>query len=105
MEERPGKRSEALKITDTTLVSVCTAALSWNRPDGGLVVRDRLAWRKPARCDSNTCVEVALDGDEVLIRNSTVPDVYLVFPRGEWRAFVRGLRERSPAIGDDRLAA
>lgn len=72
---------------------------------GVVVVRDRLAWRKPARCDSNQCVEIAVKGGEVLIRNSEVPDVYLAFPRGEWHAFLRGLREGIEGFAGDRLAA
>jgi Domain of unknown function (DUF397) len=72
---------------------------------GGVVVRDRLAWRKPARCDSSQCVEIAVQGGEVLIRNSEVPDVYLAFPRLEWHAFLRGLREATQGNAGDRLAA
>jgi hypothetical protein len=68
-------------------------------------VRDRLAWRKPARCDTSACVEIAVQGGEILIRNSEVPDVYLAFPRGEWHAFLRGLREGIHGKAEDRLAA
>ena len=71
----------------------------------GVVVRDRLAWRKPARCDSSQCVEIAYNGSEVLIRNSNVPDIHLAFPGDEWHAFVRDLRERSQGDAGDRLVA
>ena len=72
---------------------------------GVVVVRERLAWRRPARCDSNQCVEIAVEGGEVLIRNSEVPAVHLAFPRGEWHAFLRGLREGIHGNAGDHLAA
>jgi hypothetical protein len=46
-----------------------------------------------------------VQGGEILIRNSEVPDVYLAFPRGEWHAFLRGLREGTQGNAEDRLAA
>ena len=41
----------------------------------------------------------------MLIRNSEVPAVHLAFPRGEWHAFLRGLREGIHGNAGDHLAA
>jgi Domain of unknown function (DUF397) len=49
-------------------------------------------WRKSARCESSSCVEVAsLDG-LAGIRNSTDPQVHLVFGAADWSAFLAGVR-------------
>jgi len=52
---------------------------------------DNLAWRKSNGCDSNLCVEVAVAGDQVLIRNSAAPDVRLSLSHREWSTFVSWL--------------
>jgi Domain of unknown function (DUF397) len=56
----------------------------------------RAAWRKSsysAHANSN-CVEVAMAGRTVAVRDSKNPDeVYLAFASGEWRAFIRGVKE------------
>ncbi|GIH17026.1 DUF397 domain-containing protein [Rugosimonospora africana] len=52
-----------------------------------------LDWRKSRRCESGNCVEVAIDGDHVLMRDSTDPaGPRLRFDRSEWNEFLRGLR-------------
>jgi hypothetical protein len=52
-----------------------------------------LAWRRSSRCESGSCVEVALAGDGVAIRDSKHPGgANLLFTRGEWEAFVEGVR-------------
>ncbi|HEU4420964.1 MAG TPA: DUF397 domain-containing protein [Pilimelia sp.] len=49
-------------------------------------------WRKSARCESSSCVEVAsLDG-LAGIRNSTAPETHLVFGPADWSAFLAGVR-------------
>ncbi|MCO8273363.1 DUF397 domain-containing protein [Actinoplanes sp. TRM 88003] len=52
-----------------------------------------LEWRKTKRCTSGNCVEVALTGSHVLVRNSTSPDDVLSFTVEEWEAFVGGVKE------------
>lgn len=44
-------------------------------------------WRKPSRCDTSACVEVASSTDGVMVRNSTDPWVWLTFTAEEWAAF------------------
>lgn len=50
-------------------------------------------WRRSSACESSSCVEVAHVGRVVLLRNSQQPDGPVVtFDRGEWAAFVAGVR-------------
>ena len=50
-------------------------------------------WRRAARCDTGTCVEVARLDDVYLIRNSRDPEgVTLTFTALEWQAFAAGIR-------------
>ena len=52
-----------------------------------------LGWRRSGRCDSATCVEVAVDGDRVGVRDSKDPDgAVLWFSVEEWTAFLAGVR-------------
>lgn len=51
-------------------------------------------WRKSSQCGSNTCVEVARDGDRVLVRDSKDPErAPLEFTPAEWTAFLHGARD------------
>ena len=36
---------------------------------------EHLRWRRAKRCGSNTCVEVATDGEHYLIRDSKRPEI------------------------------
>ena len=49
-------------------------------------------WRKSARCESSSCVEVAKVNGLAAIRNSTDPQVHLVFGSADWSAFIAGVR-------------
>jgi hypothetical protein len=53
-----------------------------------------LDWRKSTRCDSGTCVEVALTVDRhVAMRNSTDPDgPVLTFSTDAWSAFIKDIQ-------------
>jgi hypothetical protein len=52
------------------------------------------AWRKSSHSNANGCVEVALLGDEVAIRDSKDPTGPVVmFTEHEWRAFLAGVRD------------
>ena len=53
-----------------------------------------LAWRKASRCESGTCVEVALAGGQIAIRDSKQPDgsPYLTFAPETWRGFIASVR-------------
>jgi hypothetical protein len=50
-------------------------------------------FRKSSFCGSSACVEVARDGDGVLVRDSKDPAAApLRFTADEWAAFVAGVR-------------
>ncbi len=54
---------------------------------------EHLRWRRAKRCGSNTCVEVATDGEQFLIRDSKRPEIEpLRFTETEWAAFLAGAR-------------
>ncbi|WP_229076430.1 DUF397 domain-containing protein [Actinoplanes sp. DH11] len=50
-------------------------------------------WRRSSRCADNSCLEIALRDDEVLIRNNRRPDRIVVATREEWRALVAGISD------------
>jgi len=51
------------------------------------------AWVKSSYCSSGGCVEVALAGDLVLVRDSkNVASPQLEYRRDEWAAFVAGVK-------------
>lgn len=52
----------------------------------GGVVADGLAWRK--LCDSGACVEIAVEGESVLMRNSLTPEAIIALTRVEWQEFL-----------------
>ena len=50
-------------------------------------------WRKSGQCESQNCVEVALDEAHVAIRNSAAPDgPFIEVTATAWRAFCAGVR-------------
>ena len=55
---------------------------------------ERIEWRKSIASGTSNCVEVAFVGDSVLVRHSWNPSgPILAFSRGEWSAFVTGVRK------------
>jgi predicted secreted Zn-dependent protease len=62
-------------------------------PNGTLAsVEPDLTWHKSSRCGNSTCVEIARDGNDYLIRDSKNPDQpALRFSSAEWSAFVAGV--------------
>jgi hypothetical protein len=53
-----------------------------------------LDWRRSSRCDSATCVEVAVAADAVGVRDGKDPDgAVLWFSLAEWSAFLAGARD------------
>jgi hypothetical protein len=53
-----------------------------------------LGWRRASRCGNSSCVEVAMRGDEIALRDSKLPDSpVLTYTRDEWRAFVAGVKD------------
>jgi hypothetical protein len=48
-----------------------------------------MSWKRSARCVSDHhCVEVDLTGENVLLRNSTRPEVVLELTRDQWRGLI-----------------
>jgi hypothetical protein len=58
--------------------------------DGG---DDRLRWYKSTRSADSDCVEVAVDGKNVRVRDSTSRGPELVFTAADWVRFVRDLTQ------------
>lgn len=55
-----------------------------------------MMFRRSTLCkaDSPQCVEVAgLNTEEVVVRSSTEPRLRIGFTRGEWLAFIEGVRQ------------
>jgi len=56
---------------------------------------NRPAWGRSSRCVGDEhCVEVAVHGQAVLLRNSTKPDAVLALSRHQWRDLIAWLRSR-----------
>ena len=52
------------------------------------------SWRKSSYSGAGDCVEVAVKGDEVAVRDSKFPEAgMLVFPVESWRAFIQWIVE------------
>lgn len=53
-------------------------------------------WRKARSCEANACVEVAIVGDRVAVRDGKDPaGPRLVFAAEQWRSFLAWTRHRS----------
>lgn len=50
-------------------------------------------------CGGGECVEVHGDGDRVLVRNSTKPEIVVEFTREEWLTFLDGVRRGEFDVG------
>ena len=50
-----------------------------------------LAWRR--LCESGACVEIAIQGDAVLLRSSKTPEVVVTLTRAEWHEFVGQVKQ------------
>jgi hypothetical protein len=49
------------------------------------------SWRKASFCAGGECVEIAKEGDAIMLRNSTRPGRVVRYSPEEWKAFVKGL--------------
>jgi predicted secreted Zn-dependent protease len=58
--------------------------------------RRSLAWRKSSASASGNCVEVAVDGPTVLVRDTKDNEAgaVLAFTEAEWKAFLSGVEAR-----------
>jgi hypothetical protein len=53
---------------------------------------NHVVWRKSSFCESNACVEVAIRGQDVMVRRSDNPGLVLTFSHEEWAKFLDGLK-------------
>jgi predicted secreted Zn-dependent protease len=52
-----------------------------------------LGWRRASRCSNSGCVEVAMNGDEITVRDAKRADSpVLTYSREEWRVFLAGVK-------------
>ena len=49
-------------------------------------MNEAIEWRRSSFCSNGTCAEINVDGDTVLLRNSTRPDVVIKLTAAEWDA-------------------
>jgi Domain of unknown function (DUF397) len=57
-----------------------------------------LEWRKSGWCDGGACIEVAIQGRAILLRNSVDPDgPVLALTHGAWRDLITGIRQAALA--------
>ena len=54
---------------------------------------DELMWHMGRPCDHGACVEIAVAGEEVLVRSSVNPGLLLSLSRDEWREFLASAKE------------
>ncbi|WP_433825339.1 DUF397 domain-containing protein [Actinoplanes sp. CA-015351] len=54
---------------------------------------ESIVWQRSTFCDTAACLEIAIQDDEVLVRNSTSPDHVLAVTRATWLAFVAGIKD------------
>jgi hypothetical protein len=75
------------------VVGACMASAPAREEHLAMADLSTAVWRRAADCTHSDCVEVALAGGHVALRDSKRPDGgVLVFTRAEWEAFVAGVR-------------
>jgi uncharacterized protein DUF397 len=56
---------------------------------------ERLEWRRSARCDTTTCVEVARRDGHITVRDGKDPDgPWLTFTESQWVLFLDEVNDR-----------
>jgi hypothetical protein len=56
-------------------------------------IHQTLHWRRSSHCEDRTCVEVAVDGDMVYVRDSKQQGGPVIgVSREAWRAFIEDVR-------------
>jgi hypothetical protein len=62
---------------------------SW---DGDLEAKP-VHWRRSSYCGNSSCVEVAIERDQIRVRDSKhLIGAVLVYDRGEWLTFIAGVK-------------
>jgi Domain of unknown function (DUF397) len=91
-ERSPRPALQCPRPRDLPLPAV--ANVDYRGPKGNMKnTQDTPAWRRSRSCESSSCVEAAVIGDDVVVRDSKAPDgPILRFNRAEWDAFVTGVQ-------------
>jgi hypothetical protein len=50
-------------------------------------------WHKGRPCDAGNCVEIAPQGEDVLVRSTMAPDALIRLTRQEWAEFLMAAKE------------
>ena len=50
-------------------------------------------WHRGRPCDGGNCVEIAVAGEEIMLRSTESPAALITLSRGEWRDFLAGAKE------------
>jgi hypothetical protein len=83
--------SDVRTLTASSLTSAWLAypvGITLARKAFDIVVDAMAGWTRSSFCAEATCVEVAIVGDTVIMRDGKNPDKpHLVFSRDEWEAF------------------
>ena len=58
---------------------------------GQELAADQPAWHK--QCESGACVEIAVQGEVILVRSSTAPETTITLTRAEWQDFLSGAKQ------------
>lgn len=62
-------------------------------PDESETGGSESAWRRSSRCGGSNCVEVAMRGEGIAVRDSKRPDSpVLTYDREEWLDFLAGVK-------------
>jgi hypothetical protein len=77
---------DRIRVEKTDQLTMATAVQQSEPPSPPIV------WHRARFCSTGECVEVARDGDAIVIRDSRDPALHLRYTRQEWRAFVLGVK-------------
>ncbi len=50
-------------------------------------------WHAGRPCEAGNCVEIAAQGETIMVRSSVSPDLTLTLTRAEWQEFLAGAKE------------
>jgi hypothetical protein len=50
------------------------------------------AWYKSGFCQNGECAEIAVQGEEILLRSSREPERVVYLAAAEWQALVKGIQ-------------
>ncbi|WP_425570863.1 DUF397 domain-containing protein [Rugosimonospora acidiphila] len=94
LRPRPAMARRALTRHTASWIPVIPRMISGEDQISVMGRRRELEWRRSRRCESGSCVEVAMTEDGVLMRDSKdAAGPVLQFDREEWAAFLGAIRQ------------